>query len=1141
MLDALDKGANIWQCLLAAFFPGYDSVNVSNELFNDHDHNFDKDSKSCLTNLAKVYAVLAAAELEYCLNGEHALCTEKDDSENDHAEVDEDEKASRRDRGLAFCGSTPKVTASFMDFIPGLIEDQSLDDFLNMFYLLNIGLLSTDQEVRCGTLVVATALFRNVPGILIAKDYEKMFSDFICAFLQSNCFALIIRCLDLSADPRITKEAECIEVLRFYQQLLRISQLNRPDVLIPAIASSLGSVVRDYITVFGSENDDTSKRKEMIKISCLLSNLVNADTGKGRGMGRRPDLLNTENYPAGMVAKTSAILIAEMLMVNPTPVCKSGAITVLISFILHSSNQRLTESILSSILYVINFSESRSQISPIMLHSFMSPFTSESTSGFKFDLSMPFSEESFGSAFQIQLQSSKLCLISLLSSWQGLIALGSPVSRNSSALKSGVEILICSMNVGDVYCRTAVLETLYHVLGIEFPTNFSFLLSENQENLETEPNAYAVPNDSYAKYRLDEGFVVAEFVDSRDCFSDFRDNQPSQISAKTLDLVLSRRVFLLAAFVEAGLIDMLQKMQESIYSVETKDERTNMENSLKLAAAYMLVELCQVYKPLLPKHFEPFFSAIAFKAEGDLTYDSETDPEIIQQLEKFNVSNETQAFLDVPFEPTETTRNERGQSEGSINVLDAIVKWKRQRQTTNPSSVGPQCGIHGSVFMEYLRNEQNSSLISTDLSTALIPKANSKKLEHHLAQLLVESNVLEQTSVEMGSHVENSEDSTYEFMNMSNFPSTNESEDVLENSLALVEAVSVTNLPQRQTSRVSIADPLALFKAPFWTGRAPNVKESVEVTGSDTVMTDVTSCYKLYSWPTICSCLRHFSYKYETGIATSAARAGAFLIRLTLYFMPSSRFFSAEKYSYSASAESSSGDFFAKIEAGSLLFKLLADAYVNAESTPKTSTLGASTPLVNRIAHMAKMLFADLFSCIETEYPNSAVTSGAKTSRGSRGSTYNARRNNISVFGAIGLPESCAQLYFIFLGGLPMSSRRSIMNDFHLTEAFVNILIFGKNEPLCKLILTCVPYNKELGSSESCQMMELAVRGSSSKTIQQFAIQLLQILVGFWRDASRVVAWKEHGVKKLAWVIDMLFEAVFNPDDVIKLVVYEMK
>ena len=1127
MLDVLERGPEIWQCLTAAFFPVplESSLQLSGSLLElelpstsspGRFGSKEQPSKkhNCLTNLGKVYVALTSLIEEQQTAHRRALDNSYD--ETSESDGNEDNELNMRSRGFAFHGSTPKLSSGFLDAAQNDDGHSShFEDFLNLFYVLGFGLLESDQDIRCGTLTIFGTLFRNVPKIFRKGCCDSATSGFVKAFLQSNCDEMLARCLDLGADPQ-AKESEGVEVLRCYRDLTVLAKKYRIDILTTTIAASLGSVIRDYMSIYAAEVDDSQKRKDVMNMAVGLTNLGNNfDLPKSfKASNRRLNVMTSENYPAGMAAKSCAILLADMLLINSTPVLNSGAITVLMSFTLHCCSQRLTESILSSILYIINFSESRNLLSPILLHSFMSSFTSVPLEGTKIDTSFPISEDSFGSSFELKLQSSKLCLISILSSWSGLLAMGSRNSgnRRSQSHQSGLEVFINALVTGDIHCRTAVMETLYHLLGIDCPRSFEFL-SDESRNASGVISVGHYADESGAKYRLDEGFVIAEFEDSRDCFSCVRNAQTSLVFAKTIDLVLSQRIYLLASFIEAGLLTTLQQIQDSIIPPETPKDFRIMERNVRFSAAYILIEICQIYKPLLPTHYSSFFSSMVVKTEeeslANLEHESEDNVENSVSEDLLDLAQDSDITGSTASEDR-LKKSDASKGEASVKVMDTIVKWKRQKQSGS-SILMPeyQPGSQSSIFMEFLRNDHNTHSVQVDASTVSVPKENSRKLESHIGQLLIESYVLEQDEMQISS--KDCDEASYEvpdtsYLNYSKEPK----ESVLENSIALSPPTALFhgNSP-RMSGKYSLTE--SFFKNPFSGQKVSSGKDFSSANGNlDGLMAaEVATFCKHYNWTIICSCLRHFAYKYETGIATSAARAEAFLKRLTLYFMPSSQLFSAEKYYFNQTDSSTSAEFTAKIEAGTLLFRLLADAYSKSLTSDAKLQSGSNaiTQLSRRFAEIARILFLDLVSCLEPEYSGSSISSSNSIRTRSSKASIGSRKIS-TVFSAPSLPELCAQVYFIFLASLPGTNRQNVLTNFRMLEVFVNILLFGKNEPLCKLILTCVPYNREgLGVSDSCQMIELAVRGSSAKNIQRFAMEFLQVC--YWGQYFECI-WSDN-------------------------------
>ena len=1111
MFCAFENGDEIWEYLCCAYFPSTSKLEVrSNSGLDWFISNYKFD---CLLNLGKVYSLLEKQD-----NLPHAS---------------EDELFDKRERGLAFDGSRSRIFDSSL-----LAEaNKNTDDLSKFFSVLNIGLVQKDHEIRCATLSVLQKFFRKLPDI--AKcDYDSLFFAVMEAYTNTQCDILIARCLDLSCNPQAF-EIECVEVLRFYGTVINQIKLIGGRELVPhSVTVSIASILRETLYLVLASDEDFKKRGNLITLT--LSLVPQRTATKSRRSFKYGDAppADSKTFPGSLVAKVSASALAEALLVDFQSVSSSGAISVLINFIIHCSNIRLTESLLSTLLHVINFPDGRSSLSPRILHSFMSPLSLHPPVLAKGDVS---SEnlylDDISSSFDQQLLTAKLSIICLLTSWPGVFSMGFSTSRRKAGFSSGISSLLNVLKVGHPKCRAVVLEILFHVFAIPFQ---KFVTDDGCDK-------DAIEND-HLQYRLDEDFIIAEFDHWRDG-SSVAELCWRSLRRRSVDMTAFHRVFLMATFIELGLIQSLKEAHLSSFSSKRvqesmrnlKDSSAQMELDFRYSVSYLLSYIFQTYLPVLPSSYKEYFTeSIAPAAKNDCSpVDDVKSPDPVD-FSNFDVTNTNEYYLsEDSLLPKASSSNVAIEDEAevfSIRVIDSFLKLRLSQEGGGILGSSQGKRKQSSIFMEHLQGFYDH--INSSDFMAGIPKTNSLKLDCHIIKLLYETNVFE--------HFETSSDAELIIIGENEaspfvpLPAAGES---------FLEASDKHKREERASFTVG-----SNLKLPW----AQNKQKSVDhiedpFLGYD--INDVVTNSAGWNWVSICSCLRYFMYNCESGTSASGElqkKSLTFVKYLSMYFMPSNGLFSKESYKHLPPSQKNDmlkATYIAKIQAGSLLFRFLAAACAYSENCRSSNSDMSANFMQDQnpykeFSNLAERVFADLALSIEYELGMSLrkKSSSIHPLRSISTPLENSFQNGgPSCFSASSLPESMAQMYFIFLGGLPFSNRRLIFAKFQFLEMFINCLLSGSNEVLCKLILTCMHYDIESGASENCQLLEVALRASESRAVQMFALRFLSVLLSFWRETSPNVPWKEFGVKKVAWVVDMLFERVLSNDEHMRFVLFSMR
>ena len=1111
MFCSLENGDKIWENLCSAFFPSTSSkleIKVSDNNWFLNNHKID-----CLVNLGKVYSFL-----------------DKQIDSSDHGH--DDEKFDKRERGLAFDGSRSRIFDSTV--LSDAAED--CDDFSKLFSVLNIGLLQTDQEIRCATLSILQKLFRKLPEITKA-NCDSMFFNVMGTYNSSQCDILVSRCLDLSCNPH-ANEIECVEILRFYCCVMDQVKLISGNENFPhCVTVSIASVVRETLFLVLASDDDLKKRGSLVSLT--LSLIPQRQLLKNRRSFKYGDAatVDVKTFPGIMVAKISASVLAEAILMDFPQISSSGAISVLINFILCCSNFRLSESLLATLVHSVNFPEGRAFVSPHNLLSFMSPLSlhppklnkSNATVEIKGFENIYLDDLSGG--FEAQLFSAKLSLVSLLSSWPGVFGMGFCSSKRRPGFSSGISSLLNVLKVGHPQCRATVLEILFHIFAI--PSQKSMFHGCTDSD---------TVQDDHIQYRLDEEFIIAEFNHWRDA-SSVAELCWRSLRRRSVDMAAFHRVFLMATFIDFGLIESLRDAHLSSFSSKQVQESLNnlqnssaqMELNFRYSVSYLLSYIFQTYLPVLPLSYKEYF---AHSGTSTVKVNENHDDIINCQNPEESNSLKTADTNEELFESSLPTRSNASSvtideaEVFAIRVIDSFLKLRLAQE--RGSVAGFSCGKkkHSSVFMEHLQSfYEHVSPYSADFSGVSIPKTNSLKLECHIMKLLYETHVFE--------NVESSGDADLIIIG--------ENSDSPFMSLSGTETLNGESGRGKREEHGSFTVGSNL-KFP-WAQNKPKSVDHIEDPFCGYDINDVVTNCANWNWVSICSCLRFFMYNCESGTSSASGmlqtKSLSFVKYLSMYFMPSNGLFSREAYRHLAPSHKNDmlkATYAAKIQAGNLLFRFLAAACAYSENYRSSNSANCmeDSNSYKEFSNVAETVFEDLALCIQYELGVSLRkrSSTVNPLRSISTALENSLQNSPICFSATSLPESMSQMYFIFLGGLPASSRRLIFGKFQFLEMFINCLLSGSNEVLCKLILTCMQYDIESGASENCQLLEVALRTSESRVVQLFALKFLSVLLSFWRETSPNVPWKEFGVKKVAWVVDMLYERVLSTDEHMRL---EMK
>ena len=459
--------------------------------------------------------------------------------------------------------------------------------------LLALGLLQTDQDIRSSVL----SLLNQVLVLQLSIENSRMTEFYVTQIFCSNTHLLIARCLDLCCNPS-TQEGECIEALRCLRSILKYEShlFNKNAIL--SMVSSLESILRDCIEISKNDPKETRKRRDLVNLAVGLS--LN---DQSIGSQRRSE---TYFYPAGLLHKSVALILLELLRHDCVSVVKSHTFSVLFDYMSHCTNEKFTNELFAAILCSVDYSALRH----VMLISIIQPLLSD------FSV-MPFALNSFElvqQTLQLKIEKSKQLLISLTSSWTGLISMASTDTRTDQYSKSGLKCLMNVLQLGDHYVKVEVLQVFSSVLG----------MGCSDSSLESLQFAQI---DSLASI-FDSNFYISI--------------GPEFISATFVDMLFYFRLVLFNCLADAGLIKTLTSVYHryavlSCQTTQLNAESPNQTNFTQIANSTLklIKELRSTYSAILPKYFSGFLPKINQKnLQQDLQFEAHDDGVFFNEISK---------------------------------------------------------------------------------------------------------------------------------------------------------------------------------------------------------------------------------------------------------------------------------------------------------------------------------------------------------------------------------------------------------------------------------------------------------------------------------------------------------------------------
>ncbi|XP_074611135.1 rapamycin-insensitive companion of mTOR-like isoform X3 [Acropora palmata] len=266
---------------------------------------------------------------------------------------------------------------------------------------------------------------------------------------------------------------------------------------------------------------------------------------------------NHEGDDADRLRRACVATLCELAIKNITTASYCGGINTIIRNVLDSQMQRFNESLMATLLYLLNSPESRPYVrSDVGLEAILAPFTDLH---YRHNADTPESHLSEDRAGR--LTASKMAIVTIFRSWAGIISLCRPNGK-------GVQSLLGVFCLPNTDVRKGIMEVLFEIFQLKEPEwtdDFHVAL------LSVDP---CQMQDSW---KLSEGFVAEEG----------KALLPHRASGRT-NLARNYLTLVLAAFINAGLLESLVEVI------------TSSDSFISVRATILLGELLHLANALLP-------------------------------------------------------------------------------------------------------------------------------------------------------------------------------------------------------------------------------------------------------------------------------------------------------------------------------------------------------------------------------------------------------------------------------------------------------------------------------------------------------------------------------------------------------------
>ncbi|XP_071953101.1 rapamycin-insensitive companion of mTOR-like isoform X2 [Antedon mediterranea] len=338
-------------------------------------------------------------------------------------------------------------------------------------------------------------------GCLRALRYLLRNSTTLQTMLDLQIDILVGRCLDFCQD----NDVERIQSMRFIRRILTVA----PQLFPQSLANVLVAIA----------NDGDSER-DRLQRACLAT-------------------------------------LCELAIKNTDVFAQAGGIATLIRNILDSQVDRINESVIMTIMHLLNYPHTRCHLrSSLDLEQILAPFTD-----LNYKHTGEASDQHQSEEREIMFRSSRLAIISMLRSWPGMIRLCKPES-------GGLHSLINILCIPNEETRKHIMTLIFHLFHLHVPDwtddFFVAIITSDASHWQS-------------SWSLSEGFVVEEA----------KVILPHLASSRT-NLVENHNALLLSAFINAGLLESLVEVI------------TSGSDHLATMATVLLGELLHLANRLLP-------------------------------------------------------------------------------------------------------------------------------------------------------------------------------------------------------------------------------------------------------------------------------------------------------------------------------------------------------------------------------------------------------------------------------------------------------------------------------------------------------------------------------------------------------------
>ncbi|XP_033125633.1 rapamycin-insensitive companion of mTOR-like [Anneissia japonica] len=254
--------------------------------------------------------------------------------------------------------------------------------------------------------------------------------------------------------------------------------------------------------------------------------------------------------------------LCELAITNTDVFAQAGGIATLIRNILDSQIDRINESVIMTIMHLLNFPHTRCHLrSSLDVEQILAPFTD-----LNYKHTGEVSEQQPSEEREAMFKSSRLAIISMLRSWPGMIRLCKPDC-------GGLHSLLNILCIPNEETRKHIMTLIFHLFHLPVPDwtdDFSLAIVS------------ADPSHWQPTWSLSEGFVVEEA----------KVILPHLASSRT-NLVENHQALLMSAFINVGLLESLVEVI------------TSGSDHLATMATVLLGELLQMMSLAAAFHISP--------------------------------------------------------------------------------------------------------------------------------------------------------------------------------------------------------------------------------------------------------------------------------------------------------------------------------------------------------------------------------------------------------------------------------------------------------------------------------------------------------------------------------------------------------